>query len=62
MDNNASHVDTSLPRWAQRAHGDGAIRRPQMRPRPSEQTLPDEGLAQEQLNVLLGPLPRWQRL
>ena len=33
-----------------------------MRRRPLEQTLPDISLAQQQLNVLLGPLARGQRL
>jgi hypothetical protein len=33
-----------------------------MRTAPSEQALPDERFTQQQLDVLLGPLPRRQRL
>ena len=30
--------------------------------RTLEETLPDVGLAEKQLNVLFGPFARWQRL
>lgn len=33
-----------------------------MRPRTSEEALPDESLTQEELDVFLGPFTRWQRL